>query len=305
MLQATNASKRFGRITAVDEVDLAVGSGQVLALLGPNGAGKTTLMKMFLGLVRPSGGSLSIDGRPSGNPLSRDLVAYLPESLTLPGWATPHVLQRHVSRLRSRPGDVKDLHRTAEIMECGNLLDRSFGKMSRGQLQRCILSVIASGSPGVLLLDEPSAGLDPSGRVKLRNMLRSLAAGGATVMINSHLLGEVERTCDTAAFINNGRLIAQGDLSELSRPIGSARVSSPDPSRMAEELTRTGYAAEITERSVTVPLPAESGGMRRLTADILDTGVEFTGIETLREDLEQVFLRLTSTTEDDEEGHQG
>jgi ABC-2 type transport system ATP-binding protein len=294
MLQATNASKRFGRITAVDEVDLAVDSGQVLAFLGPNGAGKTTLMKMFLGLVRPSGGTLSIDGKPSGSPLSRDLVAYLPESLALPGWATPNVLHRHVSRLRSRPGSVQDLHRIAETMECRDLLDRSFGKMSRGQVQRCIVSVIASGRPGILLLDEPSAGLDPAGRVKLRNMLRSLAADGATVMINSHLLGEVERTCDTAAFINDGRLIAQGDLSELSRPIGSARVSSPEPELMANELSRRGYSVEAAERSVVVPLAADTGGIRELTADILETGLEFTGIETLREDLEQVFLRLTA-----------
>ena len=293
-LSAVGVSKRFGRTVAVDGVDLEARSGEVLALLGPNGAGKTTLMKMFLGLVGSDAGELTIGGLPVTDPRSRRRVTYLPENLDLPSWSTPSVFSRHISRLRGDGGAMRSrLGEMAGLMECDDLLDRSFGKMSRGQRQRCLVAALASGDPEILLLDEPSSGLDPAGRFRLRSLLRELASSGATVMINSHLLGEVERTCDHAAFISRGRLIARGNIDELSLPTGAAEITTADPERMSSVLEASGYSVESSERALRVALTGGEERFRLLASDVLESGVPFTGIRLVREDLEQVFLRLT------------
>ncbi|MBN1433503.1 ABC transporter ATP-binding protein [Candidatus Fermentibacterales bacterium] len=305
VLRARGAEKRYGSTRAVAGVDLEIPEGEVLALLGPNGAGKTTLMKMFLGLVSPDSGELSISGTSTGDPASRRGVAYLPESLDLPHWSTPRVFWRHIGRLRAIGEGAKGLMDAAERMGCSDLLDRSFGKMSRGQRQRCLVSVVTAGSPAVLLLDEPSAGLDPAGRVRLRNLIRSLASAGTTVMINSHLLGEVERTCDTAAFITEGSLIAGGRLDELSAATGFAEIRTPTPETLLPWLQERGYSADRAQRdSLRVALTGTdlAEGLRSLTAEVLRSGAEFSSIGIVRESLEQVFLRLTGEPGTEESG---
>ncbi|MEN8209255.1 MAG: ABC transporter ATP-binding protein, partial [Candidatus Fermentibacteria bacterium] len=205
-----NVSKSFRKVQALSDFSLAVSSGSIFSLLGPNGAGKTTLMKIILGLVGSDSGTVSIYGLPVLSPLSRKGVRYLPENVTFPSWATPAILFRQLERIRHE-SSVREFGLRCTELECIDLMKRPLGKMSRGQRQRVALSLVTSGKPEIVLLDEPSSGLDPGGRILVRNLIRKLALEGATVLINSHLLGEVERICDTATFISKGRLIAEGE----------------------------------------------------------------------------------------------
>ncbi len=290
VLAASGLVKRYGKVEALAGLDLEVTAGSSFSLLGPNGAGKTTLMKAVLGLVMPDAGRVELMGRPAASPLSRRGVRYLPESITFPGWATPGVLHRQLERVRGESTEA-DLEAACARLGCDRLIERPVGRMSRGQRQRVALALVICGSPELVLLDEPASGLDPGGRILVRNAIRELVASGTTVMLNSHMLGEVELVCDRAAFISEGRLVASGELDELARQKGLALVRTVEPAGMSAELEEAGYRSSVTERGLEV-LMEDPGSFPSLTRAVLETGLPFTGVELLREDLEEVFLRL-------------
>lgn len=290
-LRAVDISKNFGKVEAVRKVDMVVEHGKVLALLGPNGAGKTTLMKMFLGLVKPSHGTAEISGISVSDPESRKGVRYLPEDIQFQSWAIPLFTFKQIGRL-SDPVDVREFLEKCEQLECSDMIERPFGKMSRGQKQRILIALVTSGRPDFLFLDEPSNGLDPVGRVALRLILRKAAETGTTILINSHLLGEVERTCDTAAFIDEGELIASGDLNKLARAIGKAEIESISPEKMLNALQKNNFTCEIDREKILVDLD-RAHNFRDLTEKVLETDVPFTGLRVVMEDLEDIFIRLT------------
>jgi ABC-2 type transport system ATP-binding protein len=283
-------SKAFRNVRALLPLDADVLRGSSFALIGPNGAGKTTLMKIVLGLVRPDRGTVEINGLPHSSPCSRKGVRYLPERVEFPGWATPKVLFRQIERVRSE-ASFPEFESMCTRMECSDLMNRPLGKMSKGQRQRIAFSIVTCGNPRLLLLDEPSTGLDPGGRIMVRNMIRKMTSEGTTVMLNSHLLGEVERVCSTVAFIARGELVAQGALNEMTLFKGQAMVRTDRGEAMLPELTAAGYACTAVEGGVRVALP-DMSGFRELTGRVLETGVEFTGVELQREDLEDVFMRI-------------
>lgn len=290
IVQVREVSKSFRKIRALREMSLSLERGGIFSLLGPNGAGKTTLMKILLGLVGCDSGSVRLQGLPVTSPRSREGVRYLPENITFHSWASPRVLFRQMERVRGEATMDMFMSRCREL-ECFDLMKRPVGKMSRGQRQRVALSLVTCGDPVLVLLDEPSSGLDPGGRILVRNLIGRLASGGTTVLINSHLLGEVERVCDTAAFISRGRLVARGDLDSLSRHTGLVRVETGKPDSMADALTGSGFSARVEEKGVTVDLD-EGADFRVMVENVLKTGIEFTGINRKRESLEDVFLRI-------------
>src|SRR5687768_4469399 len=207
--------KRYGRQTAVDDVSCSVARGEVLGLLGPNGAGKTSVIKMLLGLVRPDAGEVLLLGRRSSDPRSRSSVGYLPELFRYQPWLTPtEVLDLHVRLSRA---DV-DASERRECLALVGLADRAgdrVGGFSKGMQQRLGLAVALVARPELVVLDEPTSALDPLGRVDVRDLVLSLKSHGVAVLLNSHLIGEVERVCDRVVILDKGRVAAAGTLPEL------------------------------------------------------------------------------------------
>ena len=290
LIRVENVSKSFRKVLALSDFSLSVSSGTIFSLLGPNGAGKTTLMKILLGLVGSDSGSVTIFDLPVSSPLSRRSVRYLPENVTFPSWATPAILFRQLERIRHESSTEEFRLRCTEL-ECVELMKRPLGKMSRGQRQRIALSLVTAGNPELVLLDEPSSGLDPGGRILVRNLIRNLASEGTTVLINSHLLGEVERVCDTATFISRGRLIAEGELDSLSRQTGLAYIETGDAEKMKLSLEAMGYSCRKESKGVVAELE-DTSAFPHMTRSVLDTGIQFSGINQMRESLEDVFLRI-------------
>ena len=292
MIQVRGISKSFGSTTALNGVDLEVPDGGSMALLGRNGAGKTTLAKIVLGLVRADSGSASMYGVDVSSAASRLGVRYLPENVVFPGWATPMQLLRQLERVR-RSSTPLDLRERASQMACEHLLDRPMGKMSRGQRQRSALALATCGRPEVLILDEPSSGLDPEGRVHLRLFIRRLSSSGTTLLLNSHLLGEVESVCQHATFIREGSLVGGGSLRELSQSKGEVEIVTDEPSGMAGALAGEGLStAQDEDGTVLVRIEAEAADVRAVASQVVATGLPFSSISLRRETLEDIFLRM-------------
>jgi len=303
ILWVREVSKSYRRVRALDSLTLSVERGSAFSLLGPNGAGKTTLMKILLGLVSSDSGEVLMQGIPVSSPASRTGVRYLPENITFPQWASPLVLFRQMERVRREVSMDQFLVRCAEL-ECSELLRRPVGRMSRGQRQRVALSLVTCGDPVLVLLDEPSSGLDPGGRILVRNLIGNLSRMGSTVLLNSHLLGDVERVCHTAAFISRGRLVAMGDLDSLSRHTGLVMVETGEPERMSAALFESGYSCRQDQRGLAVELD-ESADFGTMVRAVLDTGIGFTGVNRKRESLEDVFLRIMGDEAMEKDGGKG
>jgi ABC-2 type transport system ATP-binding protein len=303
MVKIRNISKTFGRVEALRPVSATVEDGASFALLGRNGAGKTTLMKIALNLVRPDHGEVLINGLPSTRSASRKGVRYLPEHVSFPPWATPRILFKQVERLR-RESEIRDFVQSCAELGCEELLERPTGKMSRGQRQRVALALVSCGSPRLLMLDEPSTGLDPEGRIMVRNLLRRKTSQGVTVMLNSHLLGEVESVCSTAAFIRDGHLVGHGRLADMSRSKEQVEVETSDPQRLSSHL-EPEYRCIVSDdgKALLVELGPD-GEFERLVGEVLRSGIGFTGIRVLKETLEDIFLRVMTETEGEDVSQQ-
>jgi ABC-2 type transport system ATP-binding protein len=292
MIQVRGISKSFGSTRALSGVSLEVPEGASMALLGRNGAGKTTLAKIVLGLVRADSGTAAMAGASVSSPASRLGARYLPENVVFPRWATPMQLFRQLERVR-RSSKPRDLRERASQLACEHLLDRPMGKMSRGQKQRAALALATCGKPDVLILDEPSSGLDPEGRVHLRGLIRRLSSRGTTLLLNSHLLGEVESVCQHAAFIREGEMVGGGPLAELSRSKGEVEIEAEDPAGMAEALAGRGLTASAGEDGgVLVRMDEGAGDVREVASAAVATGLPFSSLRLRRETLEDIFLRM-------------
>ena len=237
-------TKRFGTVTAVDDVSFAVEPGLVTGFLGPNGAGKTTTLRMILGLARPSGGTATVAGRPYGrleHP-SRAVGAVLERSSFHPGRrARDHL--RAVARAARLPESRAD--ETLELVALQDAAKRRAGEYSLGMRQRLALATALLGDPQILILDEPANGLDPQGIRWLRDFLRWYASQGRTVLVSSHVLAEMSQTADAVVVIARGKVVAQGPLAELTGSDGGAvEVRSPGSERLAAALRARGFGVK-------------------------------------------------------------
>ena len=208
-------SKRYGRRAALTSVSLTIERGEVVGLLGPNGAGKTSLIKIMLGLVRADAGEVMLLGRYGHEPGSRSGVGYLPELFRYQPWLTAEEVLAYHARLARLPVDAAtrlDLLTTVGLRARAG--DR-VGRFSKGMQQRLGLAVSMLGDPQLVVLDEPTSALDPVGRADVREILLKLKARGTAVLLNSHLIGEVERVCDRVVILDHGRVAAAGSLDEL------------------------------------------------------------------------------------------
>ena len=285
-------SKNFGQVRAVDDLTFSVQPGRVTGFLGPNGSGKTTTLRMLLGLVHPSAGTATIGGRPYGdfeNP-SRSVGAVLEATSFHPARrARTHL------RMAARAGGQDD-RRADEVLELVGLTAdarRKVGGFSMGMRQRLELATALIGDPGVLILDEPSNGLDPQGIAWLRDFMRYLAGEGRTVLVSSHLLAEMAQTIDDAVIVSFGQLKAQGTLEQITDTMAgrAMRARTPEADRLMGVLGGAGVAArrigpdEVVMDHVT---PEQIGPLLAQNQIVLHELVQEGG------DLESVFLSLTS-----------
>jgi ABC-type multidrug transport system ATPase subunit len=219
-LELAGVTKRYGGRAALRDVSLALEPGGALGLLGPNGAGKTTLLRLLLGFARPSAGGVRLHGRNPFDPEARRGVGYLPERLAVPARATAQgFLALHAALAGLRGADAAQ--EVDELLERTGLRDRArdrAGSLSKGLRQRLGFAQALLGRPRLLLLDEPTSGLDPLGVRDAREWIAQARAAGASVLVSSHVLSEVERTCDRVAILHEGALRASGSLDDVVRP---------------------------------------------------------------------------------------
>jgi ABC-2 type transport system ATP-binding protein len=285
--------KRYGRRTAVDDVSFSVARGEVLGLLGPNGAGKTSVIKMLLGLVRPDAGEVLLLGRRSSDPRSRSAVGYLPELFRYQPWLTPtEVLDLHV-RLARVDVPAAERRECLALVGLANRAGDRVGSFSKGMQQRLGLAVALVARPELVVLDEPTSALDPLGRVDVRDLVLSLKSRGIAVLLNSHLIGEVERVCDRVVILDKGRVAASGTLAELLGQrevrlrLAAVNGRVEDRLRSAGSLTRSGDW-------FTVQLAADDDGVTvpDLVRDLVALGVRVHAVEPVRISLEERLLSV-------------
>jgi ABC-2 type transport system ATP-binding protein len=215
-LEVRGLTKRYGAVQALRGVDLTVGPAELVGLLGPNGAGKSTLVKSACGLVRPSSGSVRVCGEEAGSPPARRALGYLAELFRFPGWASADELLTLHQRLAGSDGDAVERAELLELVGLAEAANRRVETMSKGMQQRLGLAQALVGAPRLLLLDEPTSALDPAGRRIVRDLLAELRRRGVAVLLNTHLLSEVEQVCDRVAIIDRGELLAAGSPAELA-----------------------------------------------------------------------------------------
>ena len=285
--------KRYGRRSAVEDVSLEVGRGEVVGLLGPNGAGKTTVIKMLLGLVRPDAGEVTVLGRPAADPAARARVGYLPELFRYQPWlSAAEVLTLHVrlAGVAVPASEQRDCLALVGLAERGG--DR-LGGFSKGMQQRLGLAVALVARPELVVLDEPTSALDPLGRVDVRDIVLNLSSRGVAVLLNSHLIGEVERVCDRVVILDRGRVAASGTLAEL---LGrrELRLRLPDLPPAAEaRLAATGEVERAGEWfTVTLPPDDDGTAVPDLVRDLVALGARVHAVEPARISLEERLLGI-------------
>jgi ABC-2 type transport system ATP-binding protein len=213
-------TKRYGATVALAGVDLEVERGELLGLLGPNGAGKSTLTKIACGLVRATEGAAEVEGAPAGSARARRAIGYLAELFRFPDWlSSDELLSLHQS-LAGSSGGARERAELLELVELSDARATRVDAMSKGMQQRLGIAQALVGEPTLLMLDEPTSALDPVGRRIVRDLLTGLRDRGVAVVLNSHLLSEVELVCDRVAILNHGRIVARGTPEELVRPRG-------------------------------------------------------------------------------------
>jgi ABC-2 type transport system ATP-binding protein len=267
--------KRYGQTVALGGVDLAVEPGQLVGLLGPNGAGKSTLTKIACGLVRQSAGSAAVDGAPAGSPPARAAIGYLAELFRFPGWLRADELLELHQQLSRSDGGAAD---RSELLELVGLADASgvrVAAMSKGMQQRLGIAQALVGSPRLLLLDEPTSALDPVGRRIVRDLLEELRRRDVAVLLNSHLLSEVELVCDRVAILLAGRIVAQGSPADLSRPRG-VEVETANGTRTFAEAGRHEVPA--------------------IVARLVEEGEQVYGVRLLASTLEDAYLEAVGAS---------
>jgi ABC-2 type transport system ATP-binding protein len=276
-LEVTGLHKRYGRIAALESVDLSVARGELVGLLGPNGAGKSTLVMIACGLVRASAGTAAVCGAPASTRSARSSLGYLAELFRFPGWCTAdEVLGLH-QRLSRSGGGAAERGELLELVGLAEASGRRVDAMSKGMQQRLGIAQALVGAPRLLLLDEPTSALDPAGRRAVRTLLEELRARGIAVLLNSHLLSEVELVCDRVVILSHGRVVTAG------RP---------------EELTRAGGIEVETAAGVRQFPDAAREDAPVIVAALVHEGAKVYEVRVLRSTLEDVYLEAVQDGSD-------
>jgi ABC-2 type transport system ATP-binding protein len=283
--------KTYGRTVALESLDLLVGRGEVVGLLGPNGAGKTTAVKLLLGLARKSGGEGTVLGKPLGDRGARASIGYLPELFRYQAWLTADEVLRLHAGLAGIPWPVQQTE-IPRVLALVGLADRAqdrMGGFSKGMQQRLGLAAALMGDPALVILDEPTSALDPVGRDDVRAIIREAKSRGSAVLLNSHLLGEVERLCDRVTIVNKGRVVSAGTLGEL---LGESAVRLRVTGLPADRSALAAFGPVTDEDGWLVIRPVNPERIPDIVAACVALGGRVHAVDPGRMTLEELFLDL-------------
>jgi ABC-2 type transport system ATP-binding protein len=289
VIEVADLRKRYGKATAVDGLTFRVPDGRITGFLGPNGAGKTTTLRILLGLVHPTAGTATIDGKPYRE--LEEPIRRVGAVLETSNYHPKRTGRQHLRVLCAASGLPESRGDEAlAFVGMTHAADRGVGGYSLGMRQRLSVAGALLGEPPLLVLDEPANGLDPEGIRWLRDLLRRFVSDGNTVFISSHVLGEVQQLADDVVIIHRGRLVAQQPVAELTaRAAGAVRVRSPDATRLRDALARAGFSTSGNGERFTADAPAERVGEIAAAAGFV---LHELAVESAS--LEEAFLELTS-----------
>ncbi len=300
VIQSNALTKRYGKITAVDDLSLEVRRGHVYGLLGPNGSGKTTTMGMLLGLVRPTSGSFSLFGSSTRLQEALHRIGAIVETPSFYPYLSG---RRNLAYFQgvSGQGSPRELDELLDKVGLLQRADSKFHTYSLGMKQRLGLAYALLGDPEILFLDEPTNGMDPEGTAEIRDLIRELGTGGRTVLLSSHLLHEVEQVCDSVTIISKGKLIAQGPVAELvaSRRGEQVRVRTTDNDKARQILSTLDWVESVTDGNEDLLVNAPIERSWELTAALSRSEVYVTEMGPVRVSLEEYFLEVTGEDRDD------
>jgi ABC-2 type transport system ATP-binding protein len=286
--------KQFGGTLAVADLSLRVGEGEVFGFLGPNGAGKTTSIKMLLALVEPTSGTGRVMGAPLGDRAARAGIGFLPEHFRFHDTLTGTELLRFHGRLYGLRGVALEarIDRLLTRVDLLDAADRPLRGYSKGMLQRVGLAQALLNEPRLVFLDEPTSGLDPLGRLLVRGIIEELRADKVTVFLNSHLLGEVEATCDRVAFVKRGRVVAERVLSGPGELLDLELRVSPVSPRVLEGLARFGTDVAHPHPDLIAMRTTGDAPVPDIVSWLVQQGVRIHAVTPRRKSLEDVFLEV-------------
>ncbi len=292
LIETRDLTKRYGsRITAVDGVNLTIRRGEVYGFLGPNGAGKTTTLRMLVGLIRATSGSASVLGHPPGHPESLARVGSLIESPAF----YPYLSGRDNLRVVARYAGVPK-KRIEEVLGIVDLTSRArdkFRAYSLGMKQRLGVAAALLKDPELLILDEPTNGLDPAGMSDMRELIKNLGRGERTVLLSSHLLGEVEQICDRVGVISGGAMVSEGTVEEL-RGRGSVLVKANPLDRARKHAEKLLGPERVAESDGMLRLDADADAVAGINRELVNASIEVSEIRLAERTLEEVFLEMTN-----------
>jgi ABC-2 type transport system ATP-binding protein len=301
VLSTHGLTKRFGKLLAVDHLDLAVCRGDVFGFLGPNGAGKTTTIRMIFGLIFPTSGHVQVlDHRVPGDRVAA--LRHLGGFVEVPAFYPNMTARRNLRLIGSAGGHVTE-ERISEVLDTVGLLARSdtkVGGYSHGMKQRLGIANALLNSPEVIILDEPTSGLDPQGMKDVRELVRELGKGGTTVFLSSHLLHEVEQVCNRAVIINRGRTVIEGPVSTLRPREDAVKVMTADQPKAFETARALFGARGVSWDEGYLIVRAGDEGVPELVRRLVADGVAVQAVvPAIEQGLEDFFLELTQSSDVD------
>lgn len=302
VIETRELRKSYGRLEALKGVSVRVEEGQIYGLLGQNGAGKTTLIKILLGIVRKTAGDAELLGAPAGTVDVRRRVGYLPEDHQFPHYHTGRSLMDFYGQLYGvSPDDRK--RKIPEALELVGIAGRMNSKIktySKGMKQRLGIAQALLHDPDLIILDEPTDGVDPMGRKEIRELMARLKDTGRTIFLNSHLLGEVELVCDRVAILQRGEVVREGTIADLTKATDKFRVRLAEGQAFpAEAVARLGYAvAPLAERPGTFEVALAAGQtIDPVVRLLVDRGLSLRELVEKKESLEDVFMKTVEAAE--------
>jgi ABC-2 type transport system ATP-binding protein len=302
-IETIDLTRRFGKLTAVDSINLQVPTGSLFGLIGPNGAGKTTTLRMLAGLLDPSSGEILINGNQTNNRWRkvRNQIGYMPDFFGVYEDMLVWEYLDFFARCYELPNQLRKKV-TDELLELVDLSEKRndyVQTLSRGMRQRLCLAHTLVHDPTVLLLDEPASGLDPRARVEMRELLRELGAMGKTIVVSSHILAELAEMCDSIGVIERGRLVISGNLEEISQQAQQGRMiqinTLSNPEIVKKILQKHGGVGRIFTDSLRleVEFSGDDYAVAALLEFLINNGVQISSFAETSSGLEDIFLRLT------------
>jgi ABC-type multidrug transport system ATPase subunit len=302
IIEVANLTKRYGPVLAVDDLSFEVHAGETLALIGPNGAGKTTTLKILLGLARPDSGRVRMgrEGLPPSDPRARRELGYVPQRVHFPAGRTVFEILSFFADLRGL--DEPAVHAALDRVGLSTHASRHADQLSGGYMQRLSLSQALLGDPGVLVLDEPTASLDPEATWEFRKLIENLQHEGKTILLCSHLLSEVERVADRVLILVNGHCAGLERLDALrERQVGATRLLArvaQSATQATDLLERAGFDVQAVGDHVIAVEAANGQGLEALEA-LRHGGIEVKSFEQLRPTLEEIFIETVQGDRDE------